>query len=84
MTDLFEKKNSNHELVYFKEPLSKETAHLAKDFDTNAIFISTPSKVNYLYLLIFLQLTENKSIVAEINVYSGDKLQGRLITFTKK
>jgi len=23
-------------------------------------------------------------IMAEINVYSGDKLQGRLITFTKK
>jgi len=37
----FEKiKNSNHELVYFQEQLSKETAHLAKDFDAIAIFTS--------------------------------------------
>jgi len=48
----FEKiKNSNHELVYFQEQLSKETAHLAKDFDAIAIFTSDTVNVDVLQLL---------------------------------
>jgi len=59
----FEKiKNNNHELVYFKDQLSKETAHLAKDFEAIALFTSNPLKVNYIHLSIFLQLIENKLI----------------------
>jgi len=48
----FEKiKNSNHELVYFQEQLSKETAYLAKDFDAIAIFTSDTVNVDVLQLL---------------------------------
>ena len=48
----FEKiKNSNHELVYFQEQLSKETAYLAKDFDAIAIFTSDTVNVDVLHLL---------------------------------
>jgi|GEM_PF-2649008 len=48
----FEKiKNSNHELVYFKEQLSKETAHWAKDFDAIAIFTSDTVNEDILKLL---------------------------------
>jgi len=44
-------KNSDHELVYFKEQLSKETAHLAKDFDAIAIFTSDNADEEVLQLL---------------------------------
>jgi len=48
----FEKiKNSNHELVYFQEQLSKETAHLAKDFEAIAIFTSDNANEEVLQLL---------------------------------
>ncbi len=48
----FEKiKNSNHELVYFQEQLSKETAHLAKGFDAIAIFSSDTANEGVLQLL---------------------------------
>jgi len=48
----FEKiKNSNHEIVYFKEQLSKETAHLAKGFDAIAIFTSDNANKEELQLL---------------------------------
>jgi D-lactate dehydrogenase len=48
----FEKiKNSNHELFYFKEQLTKETAHLAKDFDALAIFPSDNLNEEVLQLL---------------------------------
>jgi D-lactate dehydrogenase len=48
----FEKiKNSNHELVYFQEQLSKETAHLAKDFVAIAIFTSDNADEEVLQLL---------------------------------
>jgi len=48
----FEKiNNSNHELVYFKEQLSKETAHWAKDFDAIAIFTSDTVNEDVLKLL---------------------------------
>ena len=48
----FEKiKNRNHELVYFKQQLSKETAHLAKDFDAIAIFTSDNANEEVLQLL---------------------------------
>jgi len=48
----FEKiKNSNHELVYFREQLSKETAHLAKDFDAIAIFTADTVNEEMLHLL---------------------------------
>jgi D-lactate dehydrogenase len=44
-------KNNNHELVYFQEQLSKETAHLAKDFDAIAIFTSDTVTEDVLHLL---------------------------------
>jgi len=44
-------KNSNHELVYFKAQLSKETAYLAKDFDAIAIFSSDTANEEVLQLL---------------------------------
>jgi D-lactate dehydrogenase len=48
----FEKiKNNDHEIVYFKEQLSKETAHLAKDFDAIAIFTSDNANEEVLQLL---------------------------------
>jgi len=48
----FEKiKNSNHELVYFKEQLTKDTAHLAQDFDAVAIFTSDNANEEVLELL---------------------------------
>jgi len=48
----FEKiNNSNHELVYFKEQLSKETAYLAKDFDAIAIFTSDTVNTDVLQIL---------------------------------
>jgi len=33
-------KNNHHEVFYFEEQLSKETAHIAKNFDAIAIFTS--------------------------------------------
>jgi D-lactate dehydrogenase len=48
----FEKINhSNHELNYFKEQLSKETAHLAKGFEAIAIFTSDTVNEELLNLL---------------------------------
>ena len=48
----FEKiKKSNHELVYFREQLSKETAHLAKDFEAIAIFTADTVNEELLNLL---------------------------------
>jgi D-lactate dehydrogenase len=48
----FEKiKTNSHELVYFKEQLSAETAHLAKDFDGIAIFTSDSANEEILNLL---------------------------------
>jgi len=44
-------KNTNHELAYFKEQLSKETAYLAKDFDAIAIFSSDTADDEVLQLL---------------------------------
>ena len=48
----FEKiKNSNHELVYFQEQLTKETAYLAKYFDAISIFSSDTANEEVLQLL---------------------------------
>ncbi|SHG80159.1 D-lactate dehydrogenase [Flavobacterium micromati] len=48
----FEKiKTNSHELVYFKEQLSAETAYLAKDFDGIAIFTSDSANEEILNLL---------------------------------
>jgi len=48
----FEKiKNSNHELVYFQEQLSKENAHWAKGFDAIAIFSSDTANEDVIQLL---------------------------------
>jgi len=48
----FEKiKNSNHELIYFQEQLSKETAPLAKGSDAIAIFTSDTVNEEVLHLL---------------------------------
>ena len=48
----FEKiKKSNHEFVYFEEQISKETAHLAKDFDAISIFTSDTVDEDILKLL---------------------------------
>jgi len=44
-------KNSNHELVYFEQQLSSETAYLAKDFDAIAIFSSDTANEEVLKLL---------------------------------
>ena len=44
-------KNSNHELVYFEQQLSRETAYLAKDFDAIAIFSSDTANEEVLKLL---------------------------------
>jgi len=44
-------KNSAHDLVYFHEQLSKETAYLAKDFDAIAIFTSDNANDEVLQLL---------------------------------
>ena len=44
-------KNSNHELVYFEEQLSKETADLTKGFDAVAIFSSDTANEEVLQLL---------------------------------
>jgi len=43
--------NSNHELVYFQEQLSRETAYLAKSFDAIAIFSSDTANEEVLQLL---------------------------------
>ena len=48
----FEKiKNSHHELVFFQEQLSKETAHLAEGFEAIAIFTSDTVNEDVLKLL---------------------------------
>ena len=44
-------KNSNHELFYFQEKLSMETAYLAKDFDAVTIFTSDTVNADVLDLL---------------------------------
>jgi D-lactate dehydrogenase len=48
----FEKiKNGNHEVTYFKERLSKETAHFASGFDVIAVFTSDTLNAEVLHLL---------------------------------